>query len=373
MLNRRTLITNGLMGFAAAVSLPNIAWATADTERRFVFIIQRGAADGLAMLAPAGDPDFLRARGDLAADAVNGAKLDALFTLHPAMVESQKMFASKQAAFVHAVASGYRERSHFDAQNVLESGALRPYGRDDGWMNRLLALLPGGQSRAVAVASAVPLVLRGPAAVDSYAPSRLPGANAALMERVSQLYDEDQQLAPLWAGALQTDAMAIASDGSLRGGAAAGKVAAGLLSGPNGARVLSLEIGGWDTHTGQKGRLNALLGETDALIAALRDGSGAQWSNTLVLVATEFGRTVAFNGTGGTDHGTASAAMLYGGALNNGGTIRADWPGMASAMLYEGRDLRPTTRFETMVVSALSAHYEIDAAKVKRTLFPDFT
>jgi uncharacterized protein (DUF1501 family) len=372
MLNRRRLITNGLTGLAVSAALPNMAWAAADTDRRFIFIIQRGAADGLAILAPTGDPDFLRARGTLGEEAIHGAKLDSMFTLHPAMVESAKMFAAKQAAFAHGVASGYRERSHFDAQNVLESGALRPYGRDDGWMNRLLGLLPGGQSRAVAIAPSVPLALRGPQTVDSYAPSRLPGANSALMERVSQLYDEDKQLAPLWQGTMQTQAMAMSPDGSLRGGTAAGKVAAGLMTGTNSARVLMLEIGGWDTHTGQKGRLNALLRETDALIAAVRDGLGAQWSNTLILAATEFGRTVAYNGTGGTDHGTASAAIFYGGALGNGGKVLADWPGLAQGKLYEGRDLMPTLRFEDMVTTALSGHYALDPAQVKRTLFPDF-
>ncbi len=372
MLNRRSLITTGLSGMTVAVAFPGMSWAAAGTDRRFVFIIQRGAADGLAVLAPTGDPDFLRARGDLAADSTIGAKLDGMFTLHPAMIESAKMFLAKQAYFAHAVASGYRERSHFDAQNILESGALRPYARDDGWMNRLLTLLPPAQAKAIAVAPSVPLALRGPASVNSYAPSRMQNTNADLMDRVSMLYAQDAQLAPLWAGALQTEAMAMTPDGAMRGGVAAGKIAAGLMSGPSGARVLMLETGGWDTHSGQKGRLNNQLKETDALVAALRDGLGADWSNTLVLVATEFGRTVAFNGTQGTDHGTGSAAMLFGGALAKGGSVIADWPGLAAPKLYEGRDLRPTIRFEDLVTGALASHYTIEPGKLKRALFPDF-
>jgi uncharacterized protein (DUF1501 family) len=372
MLNRRTLMASGLSGLAITAAFPGMSWAAAGTDRRFIFIIQRGAADGLALLAPTGDPDFLRARGDLAADSINGTKLDALFTLHPAMAESAKMFAAKQASFAHAIASGYRERSHFDAQNILESGALRPYGRDDGWMNRLLTLLPPAQAKAIAVSASVPLVLRGPAAVNSYAPSRLPSADADLMDRVSMLYAEDPQLASLWAGALQTEQMAMTPDGAMRGGAAAGKIAAGLMSGQTGARVLMLETGGWDTHSGQKARLNNQLKELDALIAGLRDGLGADWNNTLVLVATEFGRTVAFNGTSGTDHGTGSAALLYGGALTNGGRVTADWPGLAAAKLYETRDLKPTMRFEDLVTGALAVHYAIEPGKLKRTLFPDF-
>lgn len=372
MWNRRFFLASSLTGFAVS-GLPGFAWAVPGTDRRFIFIIQRGAADGLATIAPTGDPDFLRSRGDLAADAVSGSKLNEYFTLHASMPESAALFAQRQASFVHALASGYRERSHFDAQNVLESGAARPYGREDGWLGRLLTVLPEESARAIAVAPAVPLALRGPVAANSYAPSRLPDADADLMQRLTTLYAEDAQLGPLWAGAQATDAMArtMAND-ALRGGAALGKMAAGLMAGPTGARVLMLETNGWDTHFQQKGRLSAGLKQVDALIASLRDNLADDWANTLVMVATEFGRTVAFNGTGGTDHGTGSAAMLFGGSLAKGGTVTADWPGLAQPMLLDGRDLRPTLRFEDFASAALAHHYAIDPQKMKRTLFPDF-
>jgi uncharacterized protein (DUF1501 family) len=372
MLDRRQLLATGLIGLSAT-ALPQMAWAAAATNKRFVFIIQRGAADGLAVLAPTGDPDFIRARGDLAADSVAGKKLSGLFTLHPEMVQAASMFANKQAHFYHAIASGYRERSHFDAQNILESGALRPYGRDDGWLNRLLTLLPSSGSKAMAIGETLPLVLRGASPVTSYAPSNLPDANADLMARISMLYAEDAKLSALWSGAI--DARNMAGDANAKGprkGAATGAMVAGLMAGNEGARIVTLETNGWDTHSQQKGRLSAGLRELDALIAALRDGLGADWADTMVLVATEFGRTVAFNGTQGTDHGTASAAMLFGGGLANGGKISSDWPGLASASLYEGRDLKPTTRFEDVVSNALSAHYAMEPARVKKTLFPDF-
>jgi uncharacterized protein (DUF1501 family) len=369
MLNRRHLIAAGL-GASAAGLLPKMAWAAADTDRRFIFIIQRGAADGLGILAPVGDPAFAAARGELA--VTEGSKLSSLFTLHPAMVESAKLFAQKQAAFAHAVASGYRERSHFDGQNILETGGLRPYGRDDGWVNRLLSLLSTGERRALAIATAIPPALRGAAEVGSYAPSRLPDADAGLMERVAMLYAEDAQLAPLWASATQTEAMAGMADPGGRGGAAAGKLVANLMNGPEAARVVMVESNGWDTHVNQAGRLNGLLRDVDAMIATLRTDLGPAWDKTLILVATEFGRTVAVNGTRGTDHGTASAAMLFGGGLASGGTIMADWPGLASGQLYEGRDLKPTMRFERLVVDMLSAHYGIEPGKLQRTVFPDF-
>ena len=372
MLSRRFLIASGLAGFGVT-AVPCLAWAASATSKRFVFIIQRGAADGLATLAPVGDPDFVRARGDLAEESLSGMKLDGLFALHPAMTESATLFATKQASFVHALASGYRERSHFDAQNMLESGASRPYGRDNGWIGRLLTMLPKAEANALAVAPAVPLALRGPVSANSYAPSRLPDANADLMQRLTTLYTEDQQLSKLWEGARAAEDMAgMPVSDALKGGGALGKLTADLMAGPNGARVVMLETNGWDTHFQQKGRLNAGLKQVDALIGALRDNLGAEWNNTLVLVATEFGRTVAFNGTGGTDHGTASAAMLFGGNLAGGGTIKSDWPGLSQAKLFEGRDLRPTSRFEEFATGALAAHYGLDPAKTRQTLFPDF-
>ena len=372
MLNRRFFLASGLAGISVT-AVPGLAWGAPATTKKFIFVIQRGAADGLATLAPVGDPDFVRARGDLAEESLTGTKLDGLFALHPAMAESAKLFASKQASFAHALASGYRERSHFDAQNMLESGASRPYGRDDGWLGRLLTMLPASQANALAVAPAVPLALRGPVAVNSYSPSRLPDANADLMQRLTALYAEDAQLSKLWEGARATDAMAgMPADDALKGGAALGKLTADLMSGPNGARVVMLETNGWDTHFQQKGRLTAGLKQVDALVAGLRDNLGLEWSNTLVMVATEFGRTVAFNGTGGTDHGTGGAAMLFGGNLAGGGKIQSDWPGLAPTKLFEGRDLRPTLRFEDFVSGALAAHYGFDPAKARRTLFPDF-
>jgi uncharacterized protein (DUF1501 family) len=371
IINRRHLILSGLAG-ATATLAPRMAFAAAETDRRFIFIIQRGAADGLAILAPTGDPAFASARGEIAASAGTGAKLDSMFTLHPALKTGAELFGQKQAAFYHAIASGYRERSHFDGQNMLETAGNRPYGRDDGWMNRLLTLLPKSESKAIAFANAIPPAMRGAVTVSSYAPSRLPDADAALMERVAMLYAEDATLAPLWQSATQTEAMAMGTDPSGRGGAAAGKLVASLMAGPDGARVAMVETTGWDTHINQEGRLNGVLKGVDEMIATLRADLGPAWAKTLVLVATEFGRTVHVNGTRGTDHGTASAAMLFGGGLAGGGKIVADWPGVASAQLYEGRDLKPTMRFEAMVVQALSAHYGVDPEKLKRTVFPDF-
>jgi uncharacterized protein (DUF1501 family) len=369
MIGRRGILGTGLAG-AGLAALPNIAFAAAPGEKRFVFIIQRGAADGLNIVMPTGDPAFAAARGALAVPG--GAKLDGMFTLHPAMVETAKLYGEKQALFAHAVASRYRDRSHFDGQNVLETGGTQPYQLKDGWLNRFLALLPKAQSEAIAISSTIPAALRGKVEVASFAPSALPDAPDDLLVRVSAMYSADPQLHPLWQQAMATRAMTgDLSDAGGKNAAATGALAARLLMGPT-TRIAMIETGGWDTHAQQQGRLNAQLRGLDALIAALKTGLGPQWANTLVIVATEFGRTVAVNGTGGTDHGTGSAAMLLGGGVA-GGRVVADWPGLSNANLFEGRDLKPTLSLDTLIASALGQHYALDPARVRGALFPDET
>jgi uncharacterized protein (DUF1501 family) len=367
MIDRRKLLSRSLLG-AGALALPGMVFAAAPTDRRFVFIIQRGAADGLNIVMPTGDPGLAAARGALAVEG--GLKLDDLFTLHPALADTAKLYATKEALFAHAVASPYRDRSHFDGQNVLETGGVSAYQLKDGWMNRLIGLLPKGENEAIALATTIPAALRGRAEVASYAPSALPAASDDLMARVSALYAGDAQLHRLWEQARATRATTSdLSDIGGQNGAATGALAARLLTGPGSARIAMIETGGWDTHAQQKGRLAAQLRGLDGLIAALKRGLGTEWQKTLVIVATEFGRTVAVNGTGGTDHGTGSAAMLLGGAVS-GGRVVADWPGLSQSALYEGRDLKPTLGLDTLIASALAQHYALDPARIGNTLFP---
>ena len=370
MVDRRTFLARSAAG-ALLVAAPHLAVAQAATDRRFVFIIQRGAADGLGTLAPTGDSAFAPLRGVFAQDFANGIHTGDFFTLHPNLAEAGRLFAAREALFVHAVASPYRERSHFDGQNILETGGRAAYALRDGWMNRLLGLLPGREGRAIALSSTVPMVLRGTREVGSYAPSALPDASDDLLGRVGSLYESDPQLHSAWQQAMQTRTMAgdIAEAGG-RNGAATGQLAARLLAGADGARVAVIETGGWDTHAGQPARLGVQLRGLDAMLAALKTGLGADWATTLVIVATEFGRTAAPNGTGGTDHGTASLAMLFGGAVA-GGRVVADWPGLGQAALHEGRDLRPTLDLDLLIASAVSQHYRLGMARTARTLFPN--
>ena len=369
MLSRRFFLSAG--GAAvAALSMPRMAFARANTSRRFVFIIQRGAADGLSILGPTGDPLHAGLRDSFDQGLQNGTKLGSFFTLHPELAETAKMYAASHALFVHAVASPYRDRSHFDGQNVLETGGSAAYQLKDGWLNRLLSLLPAGDTKALALSDTVPMALRGGNQVSSYAPSKLAGPSEDLLQRVAALYEADQQLHALWSEAVATRMTAGDVEATGQNGAAIGSVAARLLSGDSGARIAMIETNGWDTHSGQQGRLAAQLRNLDGIVGSLKTGLGDDWANTLVVVTTEFGRTARPNGTGGTDHGEGSLAMLLGGAVA-GGKVIADWPGLSTAALYEGRDLKPTTDLDSLIAGAVAQHYGIEPARVMTTLFPE--
>jgi uncharacterized protein (DUF1501 family) len=370
MLTRRYFLALGGAS-AASLTFPRMAFARARADRRFVFIIQRGAADGLHIAAPTGDPAYAGIRGDFAQDFAAGTRLDSLFTLHPALAETAKLFEQRQALFAHAVASPYRDRSHFDGQNVLETGGSAAYQLRDGWMNRLAGLLPQGEAKALALSSTVPMALRGSNEVSSYAPTQLATPSDDLLIRVSGLYQPDQQLHGMWDAALQTRQMAGDVAGQAgQNGAAVGALAAKMLGGVNGARIAMIETNGWDTHSGQRGRLAGQLKGLDQTVAAMKTGLGSDWNNTLVLVATEFGRTVRPNGTQGTDHGEASLAMLLGGAVA-GGKVIADWPGLGPSALYEGRDLKPTIGLDSLIAAAVVQHFGLEPSLVMKTLFPE--
>ena len=372
MINRRTLLVRAAFGGAVMTIAPGMAIAAANTDRRFIFIIQRGAADGLATIMPVGDPDLVRLRAPLIAEG--GLKLDSMFTAHPALAEIGKYYTQKEALFAHAVASPYRERSHFDAQNVLETGGEAAYRMKDGWLNRLLTLLPKAEAQAIALSATIPLALRGKIEVASYAPSGLGDPNDDLKARIAMLYAQDAQLHEMWQSAINTEKMANdgTSNGAKRDPAAMGALAAKLLTGSGAARIAMIETLGWDTHSDQPGRLANQLRQLDNMVAAMRAGLGDAWSKTVVFVATEFGRTAAINGTGGTDHGTASCAMLIGGAVN-GGRVVADWPGLSANALYEHRDLKPTMGIDQFIAAAVAGHYGLDPARTAATLFPQST
>jgi uncharacterized protein (DUF1501 family) len=388
---RELLLASGTL-FAWA-HLPSLARAEG-RDPRLLVIVLRGALDGLAMVAPAGDPDWAALRGDnaLTLDGKTPAlKLTDFFALNPAMPNLHRMFKANEATVVHACATPYRERSHFDGQDLLESGLPKPAVSESGWLNRALAALsPGGRvdprgSKAFAVGPVTPLVVRGPAPVLSWTPPRLEPASDDTLMRLLDLYRHtDAAMARALEERIGLAAIAGAGGMEANPGrsppaaqvrayfADSAGSAARFMARPDGPRVGALAFDGWDTHANEgavNGRLAALLGALDGAIGAIETQMGPAWRDTVVAVMTEFGRTARINGTDGTDHGTATIALLAGGAVK-GGRVIADWPGLREADLYQKRDLKPTTNLHGVLKGLLRDHLRVPDAALAANVFP---
>jgi uncharacterized protein (DUF1501 family) len=401
MLSRRQFLEASLFAGATSVMASRLAFANAPTDARFVFVLLRGALDGLSAVPPIGDPDYAALRGQiaLAKSGVDAAlPLDGTFGLHPALKFLQASYAAKELAVLHAVASPYRERSHFDGQNVLECGGIRPHDIQSGWINRALGAMPGHvRQGGVALGANVPLAMRGPVEVASWSPTRLNALDDDTLARITDLYAADPLLSRRLAEALQSDAIAneaqeavdaepaatmpgsvVDRDAKARRNSSAryteaARAAAGFLRRDDGPRVAMFDTTGWDTHANEgaaQGQLALRLRGLDLALQALRDSLGPVWRDTVVMVATEFGRTAAINGTRGTDHGTATSVFLLGGAVA-GGRVIADWPGLSRSALHEGRDLRPTRDLRAVIKGVLRDHLGISGAALDADIFPD--
>jgi uncharacterized protein (DUF1501 family) len=412
-----------LLGLGSAVGLGRAKLALAAPgrgDRRFVAIILRGALDGMAAVVPYGDPALAGLRaplvppgpggGDLRPQGGQGTgqewrqndrpaarlgDLGGFYGLHPALPRALELFRNGSLLVVHAVAGPWRVRSHFEAQDDLESGA--PRRLDSGWLNRVLDVLPPPTSapvssampatgEAMAIGVDIPLLLRGPARVGSWAPAGFGDAPPDLYGRAAALAARDPAIGPALAEGLREHGFTEAAlEGAPEGGpdrnpmrqrrrdrargfAALAAAAGTFLARPDGPRIAALELDGWDTHVAQVPRLHHMLATLDTGLAALKTALGSAWAQTVVLTMTEFGRTARVNGTGGTDHGTASVAFLAGGAVA-GGRVLADWPGLAAGRLFQDRDLAPTTDLRAVAKGVLAAHLGLDALAL-RHVFP---
>jgi uncharacterized protein (DUF1501 family) len=378
---------------ALAAQWPELTLAAASGDARLVLVLLRGALDGLSAVPPYGDSDYATARGELAIAAPGAAqgalRLDSTFGLHPALSHLHARYLARELAVFHAAASPYRERSHFDGQNVLENGTPKAAGAASGWLNRALENLPA-ETRArkseagLALGQNVPLVLRGDAPVTSWAPSTLPEVDPDLLQRLAGLYAADPVLSARLSDAVAIDALAheegAMPTGKVRPGAGnvqriklMAETAGKFLSADEGPRVAVLDVGGWDTHAQQgnaSGQLATRLQGLDAVLQAFAQSLKPVWSRSAVLVVTEFGRTVARNGSRGTDHGTATCAFLLGGAVN-GGRVIADWPGLSTRARYHGRDLAPTVDLRDVFKAVLHDHLHVASAPLAERVFPE--
>jgi uncharacterized protein (DUF1501 family) len=406
-MQRREFLNLTALAAGGALLTSRVTFARAgERNARFVVVIMRGALDGLAAVPPYGDPDYAGLRREVALHAPGAAggalPLNGFFGLHPALNFMQQCYAARELAVLHAVASPYRDRSHFDGQDVLEGGSPRAHATQTGWLNRALTQLPGRHSGelGVALGQNVPLVMRGPAGVASWSPSKMPALDEDTLARITDLYAPDPLLSVRLADALAADAligadateapagMSVAAPQTLSTGANAQapraqaytaryaevtRAAAGFLRQEDGPKVAVFDTSGWDTHAnegGAEGQLAGRLAALDAGLATLKQELGAVWADTAVLLITEFGRTAAVNGTRGTDHGTGAAAFLLGGAVA-GGRVIADWPGLSTRALYQGRDLAPTLDLRCVFKGILQDHLAVPARALDEQVFPD--
>lgn len=381
---RRTLIQSLAGAAALGMAAPRFSYAATPGDRRFIVVILRGALDGLAAVPAYGDPDYARARGALALPKEAILPLDNLFGLNAKLATFKTLWDQKQLAIVHAVSSPYRDRSHFDGQNVIETGGARVAPTGDGWLNRALGPIGVSDPKlTLAIAQSVPVILQGRREVSSWMPPQLPSVDDDFLMRLKAMYARDPMLQSALDRALATGAVAGAS-GDMRENAQAmrgargyrfeplAKMAANIIAAPDGPRIAVMEAGGWDTHQGQgttQGPLAFLLDNLDKGVKAMREVLAPVWDRTAILFFTEFGRTVAPNGSGGTDHGIASVAFLAGGAVS-GGRVLGQWPGLKPGALYEGRDLAPTTDLRAVFKGVLADHMRMTRDAVDQ-VFPD--
>jgi len=373
MLDRRLFLQGSSAGLLASALGPGIAFAQAPTDKIFILMNLRGGLDALHTLVPYADKDYLSIRPRLAIR--NPLKLGGYFGLNPALKGLHGLYKSGELALIPAISTSYRQRSHFDGQNFLENGSGRPYGASDGWLNRALATLGDGRSKlGLSLGHQVPLILQGKHRVQTWSDSTLPEVSNSFLASLARVYRTD----PVFAKALREargnvepdlpDAMRRRANTALNLDRNA-KAAAQLLSMKDGPRVAVIESQGWDTHQNQDQRLSKLLGQVDEAVISLKTGLGPQWRKTVVMIVSEFGRTVAENANRGTDHGTGGLVMLAGGAVK-GGRVAGDWPGLKGRALHDGRDLKPVNAMESVFKSVLIAHLGVNAGDVANKVFP---
>ncbi|WP_395942688.1 DUF1501 domain-containing protein [Brevundimonas sp.] len=378
-LNRRALLGASAAGLGLSFAGRVVAQSNA-SRNKLVVIIARGAMDGLSVTAPHADPDYVALRGGLALPAPGEADgvldLGEGFGLHPALAGLHALHGQGRMRFAAAVALPVRIRSHFDAQDVLENGGEALRQQDDGWLNRAMVAAGGTALKGLSIGAQTPLILRGDAPVSSWAPGGAVRGEDRIASLLQDLYVDDPLLGRNLARGLATEEL-VGMGGGGGGGETLrrndaqglGRAVARLMTGADGADVVAVSLDGWDTHAGQKAQLQTRLTGLDQLVSGLRNGLADDWSHTVVMVATEFGRTARANGTQGTDHGTGSSLLLAGGAVKPGGLI-GDWPTLADNRLFEGRDLAPTLDVRSVFKGVLRDHMGVDRAALDARVFP---
>jgi uncharacterized protein (DUF1501 family) len=401
-MQRRTFLDSMALGAGLLLPLGRAAWAVsaaAPTQKKLIVVMLRGAVDGLNVVAPVADENYLRLRPTigLALPGMEGGALDldGYFGLHPALADLQVLWTEKKLAFVHASGSPDSTRSHFDAQDYMESATPGRKNTADGWMNRLLAALPGvaTPSRALSIGPVMPRILSGPSAAMNL-PNGAAATRANILDKkevgaaFDQLYGSHQRFGRAYQDGKQAhqDVMAAAAaalehdnaNPADRGAPLpngfpddAARLATLMRNDPN-IQVAFIGLGGWDTHAGQgaaRGQLANRLAPLGQGLALLARRLGPMFDDTTIVVMSEFGRTARENGNGGTDHGHGNVMWVLGGAVN-GGHVHGDWQGVGDAALNEGRDLPVTTDFRLVLAQIAERHMGLGERQLQK-IFPN--
>ena len=399
-MNRREFLRNALMASGATLlTVGTRGWAARLSDavggnRRLIVVFLRGAMDGLNVVVPYADDRYYEARPTIAIPKAGQdggvSDLDGYFGLHPALSSVLPLWQNKTMAFVQASGSPDPNRSHFEAQAYMETGTPGDSNTSDGWMNRLLGILPGPHmpTEALSLGPTVPRILSGPNAVSNLPLGRnadhpmpldrprIADAFAALYQgntAVDKAFAEGQQARDQLMMDLQKD-MNDSYNGAppVIGFANDTQRLAHLMAGDASIRLAFLAVGGWDTHVGEGSAKGQLANHLQALgdgLAALVQGLGNAYNDTAILIMSEFGRTFRENGNAGTDHGHGNVMWLLGGKVN-GGKVYGEWPGLADNQLYQNRDLAITTDFRQVTATVLTRHLRLPDATLAR-VFPD--
>ncbi|SEO56722.1 Uncharacterized conserved protein, DUF1501 family [Salinihabitans flavidus] len=392
---RQVLWRAGALGCSAAASplLTPLSFASAPWDNRLVAIILRGGMDGLDICRPVGDSEFAGLRPGL---SEGGVPLDGFFELHPDLADLEPLWQAQELAFVHATSTPYRDkRSHFDGQDLLEAGtaALGSSVGRDGWLNRMLAEVPGAVAEtAYAIGREEMLLMAGAAPVSGWWPDLDITLSAQGLRLLEATLRDDPAMAEAMAQAVllaDSDGSGVIADSDAPGAAMTamtGDMQAATSGKPGQAhlriaeftarklreetRVAAFSLSGWDSHSNQAQSLRRPLRQLSQVLNGLRDGLGPNvWGKTTVIAMTEFGRTARINGTGGTDHGTGGTMILAGGALR-GGRVLGHWPGLAEGDLHARRDLMPTSDVRSWTAWILRESFGLSQERLEREVFP---
>ena len=360
---------NFLKGSATTLFLAGFNYpilASNQTKKNLVVIMLRGGMDGLCAVPVIGDKDFEKRRKD------NTIKLDNDFALHPKLKNFHNLWKNNLASIVHATNIPYTKRSHFDGQNLMETGGHVPYAVKTGWLGRgmKIANLKGD---GLALALPMPLLLRGIEKNDNFYPSKKRLPRSELLNLLSTIYKDrtEHELADMM-DTIYKRSMEMGGATSMSRSNNSLAYKAGLeLQKINGPRVAVFEVGGFDTHAaqgGENGSHSDSLVEMDGIFKNLEKGLGNEINNTLIVTLTEFGRTIKQNSGRGTEHGYGSAIFLGGGILKES-QVFTDWPGLKRKELFEGRDLNSTIDARSVYASAMSTVFDIDFKRLQKEVF----